>query len=110
MEVCAGDEEAVRDDGAEGEDSGTVGNALSAAMSGIETEDVSGAREDDGGGHDEGPVGLELGIEVLNVKTDEEAAESGDVKEDGIESEMEGDVEPVGPEDAVGIHDGVRRR
>ena len=40
------------------------------------------------------------------AKPDQEAGDSGEIKEDRIEGEMKRNVQPVLPEDAVGVHIG----
>jgi hypothetical protein len=105
VDVGAGDEDADGDEGAEGKDEGAFGDALGAAVCGIEAEDVGGGREDDGREHDVRPVGGDGGVEIL-AETDEDAGKGGEVEEDGIEGEMEGDMQPVLPKGAIGIHIG----
>ena len=71
----------------------------------VEAEDVGRGREDHGRDHDVRPVRGERGVEI-RAEPNEDAGESGYVKEDRIEREMEGDMQPVLPKDTIGTHGG----
>jgi len=81
MQVGARDEHRQGEDGANGQRPGPLGNALRAAVRGVEAEDVGHRREHHRRQHDVRPVGGDGWVEIRS-KTDQDAAKGRDIKED----------------------------
>lgn len=72
-------------------------------MCGIKAEDVDGGGKNDGGDDNVRPVGGDGGVEI-RAKADEDARDGAEEKEDGVQREMAGNMPPVFPKGAVGVH------